>query len=216
MNKSHESLTEQIRRHRVIAIMRHLPDEQVEPVFNALADAGIRLIEITMNTAGAAEQIRRVVGRFSGRMLIGAGTVSTTERARLALAAGAQFLVTPNLDLEVVELAKAHQCPIMPGVLTPTEMMAAVKAGVVTLKLFPASQLGPAYVKDVLAPLDDLNLVAVGGVTQENAAEWLRAGCIGVGMGSSLFDKDLLRAGKYGEIARRTSIFVEKLLTDQS
>jgi 2-dehydro-3-deoxyphosphogluconate aldolase/(4S)-4-hydroxy-2-oxoglutarate aldolase len=211
MNKSHEPLTEQIRRHRIIAIMRHLPDDQVEPVFNALAEAGIRLIEITMNTAGAAEQISRVIGRFSGCMLIGAGTVSTTERARLALAAGAQFLVTPNLDLEVVELAKAHQCPIMPGVLTPTEMMAAVKAGVATLKLFPASQLGPAYVKDVLAPLDDLNLVAVGGVTQENAVEWLRAGCIGVGMGSSLLDKDLLRAGKYDEIVRRTKIFAETL-----
>ena len=101
MIKLTDPLTEQIRCHRVIAIMRHLPDEQVEPVFSALADAGIRLIEITMNTAGAAEQISRVIGRFSGRMLIGAGTVSTVDRARLALAAGAQFLVTPNLDLDV-------------------------------------------------------------------------------------------------------------------
>ncbi len=212
MNKLTDPLTEQIRRHRVIAIMRRLPDEQVEPVFSALADAGIRLIEITMNTAGAAEQISRVSGRFSGRMLIGAGTVSTVERARLALAAGAQFLVTPNLDLEVIDLAKAHQCPILPGVLTPTEMMTAVKAGVVTLKLFPANQLGPAYVRDILAPLDDLNLVAVGGVTRDNAAEWLRAGCIGVGMGSSLLDKDLLRDRRYDEITSRTKVFTDSLL----
>ena len=148
------------------------------------------------------------------RSLIGAGTVSTVERARLAMAAGAQFLVTPNLDLEVVELAKAHQCPILPGVLTPTEMMAAIKAGVVTLKLFPASQLGPAYVKDVLAPLDDLNLVAVGGVTQDNAAEWLKAGCIGIGMGSSLLDKDLLRDRRYDEIIRRTKVFIDNLLNN--
>lgn len=214
MSKLTDPLTEQIRRHRVIAIMRHLPEEQVEPVFSALADAGIRLIEITMNTAGAAEQISRVTSRFSSRMLIGAGTVSTVERARLAMAAGAQFLVTPNLDLEVVELAKAHQCPILPGVLTPTEMMAAIKAGVVTLKLFPASQLGPAYVKDVLAPLDDLNLVAVGGVTQDNAAEWLKAGCIGIGMGSSLLDKDLLRDRRYDEIIRRTKVFIDNLLNN--
>lgn len=214
MSKLTDPLTEQIRRHRVIAIMRHLPEEQVEPVFSALADAGIRLIEITMNTAGAAEQISRVTSRFSSRMLIGAGTVSTVERARLAMAAGAQFLVTPNLDLEVVELAKAHQYPILPGVLTPTEMMAAIKAGVVTLKLFPASQLGPAYVKDVLAPLDDLNLVAVGGVTQDNAAEWLKAGCIGIGMGSSLLDKDLLRDRRYDEIIRRTKVFIDNLLNN--
>ncbi|MDW7658484.1 MAG: bifunctional 4-hydroxy-2-oxoglutarate aldolase/2-dehydro-3-deoxy-phosphogluconate aldolase [Bacillota bacterium] len=211
MNKLNDPLTEMIRRHRVIAIMRHLPDEQVEPVFSALADAGIRLIEITMNTSGAAEQISRVIGQFSDRMMIGAGTVSTPGRARIALSAGAQFLVTPNLDLEVIAMAKEHHCPIMPGVLTPTEMMAAIKAGVVTLKLFPASQLGPAYVKDVLAPLDDLNLVAVGGVTQDNAAEWINAGCIGVGMGSSLLDKDLMRVRNYAEIVRRTKIFIDSL-----
>lgn len=202
---------EEIRRHHVIAILRHLPDDQVEPVFDTLADTGIRLIEITMNSAGAAAQISRLVRLYGEKLLIGAGTVSTPERAREALAAGARFLVTPNLDLDVIDLAKAHPCPVIPGVLTPTEMMTAVRAGASALKLFPASQMGPAYVRDVLAPLDDLAIVAVGGVTAETAQDWIKAGCIGVGLGSSLIDKALLRDKQYAEIKRQTRSLIERL-----
>jgi len=198
--------------YRVVAIVRHLPEDQLEPVFAALADAGIRLIEVTMNSAGAAEQITLAQELFGDRMLIGAGTVSTPDRALAALAAGARFLVTPNLDLEVVEIARRQHCPVIPGVMTPTEMMTAMKAGVKVLKLFPASQLGTAYVKDILAPLDELKLVAVGGVTPQNSAEWIKAGCVGVGMGSSLLPKDLVESKNYGQLRRQTEAFIRQLI----
>jgi 2-dehydro-3-deoxyphosphogluconate aldolase / (4S)-4-hydroxy-2-oxoglutarate aldolase len=208
---TNEKLKELIKRHRVIAIMRHLPDEQLEPVFSALSDAGIRLIEVTMNSRAAAEQIKKAASMFADRMVIGAGTVSTPERAREALSAGARFLVTPNLDLEVVQIAQEQECPIIPGVLTPSEMMTAVKAGVRMLKLFPASEMGPEYIKAVLAPLDELDLVAVGGITAQNAEEWIKAGCLGVGMGSALVDKKLMAEGQYEALTQKTQKLVLKL-----
>ncbi|NLO35114.1 MAG: bifunctional 4-hydroxy-2-oxoglutarate aldolase/2-dehydro-3-deoxy-phosphogluconate aldolase [Clostridiaceae bacterium] len=207
-----QNLIEQLEKNRVVAIVRHLPEDQLEPVFTALAEAGIRLIEVTMNSAGAAEQISRAQRLLGERMLIGAGTVSTPDRAQAALAAGARFLVTPNLDLDVVAIARRQRCPVIPGVMTPTEMMTAVKAGVNVLKLFPASQLGPAYVKDVLAPLDELKLVAVGGVTPQNSADWLKAGCIGVGMGSSLLPKALIDNRQYGQLRQQTEAFIRQLI----
>ncbi len=207
-----QKLMDLMTRYRVVAIVRHLPEDQLEPVFAALADAGIRLIEVTMNSAGAAEQITLAQELFGDRMLIGAGTVSTPDRALAALAAGARFLVTPNLDLEVVEIARRQHCPVIPGVMTPTEMMTAMKAGVKVLKLFPASQLGTAYVKNILAPLDELKLVAVGGVTPQNSAEWIKAGCVGVGMGSSLLPKDLVESKNYGQLRRQTEAFIRQLI----
>jgi len=207
-----QKLMDLMTRYRVVAIVRHLPEDQLEPVFAALADAGIRLIEVTMNSAGAAEQITLAQELFGDRMLIGAGTVSTPDRALAALAAGARFLVTPNLDLEVVEIARRQHCPVIPGVMTPTEMMTAMKAGVKVLKLFPASQLGTAYVKDILAPLDELKLVAVGGVTPQISAEWIKAGCVGVGMGSSLLPKDLVESKNYGQLRRQTEAFIRQLI----
>jgi len=197
------NMIEEIRRHRLIAIMRHMPDDQLGPVFETLADAGIRLIEVTMNTAGAVSQISRMQDLMGERMLIGAGTVSTVARAEEALAAGARFLVTPNFDPDVVALGLASGCPVLPGVLTPSEMMAAVRAGASVLKLFPASRMGTDYVRDVLAPLDDLNLVAVGGITPQNAAQWLAAGCVGVGLGSSLLDRQLLHERRFAELGRQ-------------
>ncbi len=200
-----------VRRQRIIAILRHLPADQVIPLFTALAEGGIRLVEITLNTTGALAMIKKARQYFQDDLVIGAGTVSTPDRARQALAAGASFLVTPNLDLAVIGLARQAGCPVLPGVMTPSEMVAAAGAGANTLKLFPASHLGPAYVRDVLAPLDELSLVAVGGVTRENAAGWLRAGCIGLGLGSSLFDKQLLAAKDYQAISRSLKSFSAEL-----
>jgi 2-dehydro-3-deoxyphosphogluconate aldolase / (4S)-4-hydroxy-2-oxoglutarate aldolase len=207
------NMIEEIRCHRIIAILRHLPDDQVVPVFQTLADAGIRLVEVTMNTAGATSQIMQMLELHGGQMLIGAGTVSTVAQASQALAAGARFMVAPNFDSDVIAVARLAGCPILPGVLTPSEMMAAVKAGANLLKLFPASRMGTDYVRDVLAPLDDLNLVAVGGITPQNAPDWLAAGCIGVGLGSSLLDRQLLQEHRYAEIGRRVRQLVVNLTT---
>lgn len=208
---SDRTIDDLIRQYRIIAIMRHIPDDQLIPVFRALADAGIRMIEITMNTQAAFDQIRLVRTHFAGEMLIGAGTVTTLELAQEAIDAGARFLVTPNLNLQVLQLAKNRGCPVIPGVMTPTEMAMAAQAGARVLKLFPAGHLGPGYVKDVLAPLDDICLIAVGGVTPDNMNDWLRAGCIGVGMGSSLIDPQLLRECRYEELGQRTQRTLQML-----
>lgn len=206
-----QPLRELIRQNRIIAIMRHLPEDQLIPVFRTLADAGVRLIEITMNTQAAAAQIHEAQKHFAGDMLIGAGTVTTAARAREALDAGARFLVTPNLNLQVLALAASEHCPVIPGVMTPTEMVMAAEAGAEVLKLFPAGQLGTGYVKDVLAPLDDISLVAVGGVTPANMNDWILAGCIGVGMGSSLLDPLLVRERRYEELGDRTRQMLQML-----
>lgn len=211
MKQLDTNFCDMIRRRRIIAILRHLPEDQLIPVFRALAQAGIQLIEITMNTAAAARQIAQAQEHFSDRLIIGAGTVSTPARAREALAAGARFLVTPNLDLQVVRVAQEADCPVIPGVLTPTEMMTAVNAGVSVLKLFPAARMGLGYLKDILAPLDDLNIIAVGGITAENALDWLHAGCIAVGMGSALVSSEHLQSGDYETLQTEVRQLVDKL-----
>lgn len=197
-----------LEKHRVIAILRHMPPEQTSQVFDALYEGGIRITEITMNSDSAARQIQQQHERLGRRMYIGAGTVTTIERAKAALDAGAQFLVTPNVDLKIIELAKSHQVPILPGVMTPSEMMMAVSAGIHTLKLFPAAQMGLDYVKAVKAPLDDIHLVAVGGISPEQTAEWLQAGCIAVGIGSSLLDMELIRQGQYDKASEKIASFL--------
>ncbi|HBP38065.1 MAG TPA: 2-dehydro-3-deoxyphosphogluconate aldolase [Clostridiales bacterium] len=206
-----DSIAGLIRECRIIAIVRNLPAAQLAPVFEALANGCIRLIEVTMNSTGAADQIKQANRLFGDRMLIGAGTVTSCERASAAIDAGACFLVTPNLDLAVLKLARSRKCPVIPGVMTPTEMMQARQAGATVLKLFPASHLGTAYVRDILSPLDDLQLVAVGGVTAANAGDWIAAGCIGVGMGSSLVDSSLIKNLDYSGLQELAAGLLRRL-----
>jgi len=211
MKNNDENLTELIKKHRLIAIMRHLPDDQIEPVFGALAEAGVQLIEIAMNTIGAIAQLEKMLMLFGDRMMIGAGTVLSPELAKEAIETGARFMITPHFDPEVVAVARTNHCPIIPGVLTPTEMMTARKAGVDVLKLFPADQMGTAYIRNLLAPFKDLNLVAVGGIKPDNALDWIKAGCIGVGIGTALFEKTWLETGRYSEITEQVRRLIDQL-----
>lgn len=206
-----ENLATAIARHRVFAILRHMPDEQLLPVLDALVAGGIRLLEITMNSADAVAQLERASDHLADGALLGAGTVTNVARARDAIAAGARFLVSPNLDLAVLALADKAGVPVVPGVMTPSEMVAGMQAGAAALKLFPAGRLGTGYVKDVRAALDDAPLVAVGGVTAENAVDWIRAGCIGVGVGSSLLDATLLANNDMEGLQVRARALVQSL-----
>ena len=209
-----DHLIKMLKKHRVVAILRHMPPEQTSQIFDALYDGGIRLVEITMNSEGAARQIQQQHERLGRRMMIGAGTVTTEKRALAAIEAGAQFIVTPNIDLNVIKIAQAHKIPILPGVMTPSEMMQAVSAGIKAVKLFPAAQMGTDYVKAVKAPLDDIQIVAVGGVSPEQTDQWLKAGCIAVGIGSSLFDMELVRQGKFEQVTDQLRVFLQQI--DQS
>lgn len=187
----------EIMKYKIFAIARGIDPLKMPETFSALCDGGIRLIEITMNSNGAVEQVRRAVQLFEKDMVIGAGTVTDVEKARLAYDAGARFLVAPNLDMEVMEFAMKHDVLVIPGVMTPTEMTAAVKAGARAVKLFPAGALGIGYIKDVLAPLNNMKIIAVGGVNNDNATDFIKAGCIGVGVGSSLLKKSFIDQSEF-------------------
>lgn len=170
----------------VIAIARGLPPGQAVPMAEALLLGGIRLMEITMNTEGAADIIQALRWHMQGRMHIGAGTVTTPDRCKAARSAGAQFIVTPNLDESIVVDCIKDCVPIFPGVLTPTEICRAVSLGCGYVKLFPAGTLSAAYVKDVLSALSDAKVLVVGGINSGNFGAYLQSGAAGAGIGGGL------------------------------
>ncbi len=170
----------------IVAILRGIEGDSLLKMADALYEGGILLMEVTLNTAGALSAIRELRTRFDGKMFIGAGTVITLEKAHAAIDAGAQFVVTPNVDPEVITLCLSKNIWITPGAFTPTEIVTAMNHGSRYVKLFPARALGPAYIKDVLAPLSDARLLAVGGVDAKNIGDYVKAGAVGAGVGGSL------------------------------
>ena len=201
-------LLDAIRRHRLIAILRGFDSDRIVPLAEALFEGGIRLIEVTMNTPDAERQLRALAERAEGRWHVGAGTVLDAASARRALECGATYFVTPNVDEEVMAFAAGAGVDILPGALTPTEIARAHKLGARAVKLFPASRLGPGYIRDLQGPLPHIPLVAVGGVDLDNAATYLEAGAVGLGLGSKLLDKQALREGNYAVITERAREFV--------
>jgi 2-dehydro-3-deoxyphosphogluconate aldolase / (4S)-4-hydroxy-2-oxoglutarate aldolase len=170
----------------IIAIMRGIEGDSLIKMVDALYEGGVRLAEVTLNTPSALSAIRELRSRFDGKMFIGAGTVITLEKAHQAINAGAQFVVTPNVDPEIIHLCLSGNIWITPGAFTPTEIVTAMSLGCRYIKLFPVRALGPAYIKDVLAPLSDARLLAVGGVDTKNIGDYIRAGAVGAGVGGSL------------------------------
>lgn len=198
-----------IEQHRIIAIFRGVSGEGADRGAEALVRAGIKVMEVTMNTEGALQNVADWRKRYEGTALIGAGTVLDLEMAKQAVAAGAQFLVSPNLDEEVVRYAVDQGIGVIPGAMTPTEIVRAWKAGAHAVKLFPMATLGLQYLKDVRAPLDKIPLVVTGGVNLDNIADFLSAGVIGVGLGSNLVDKKLIAAGKFDELEANARKYAE-------
>ena len=189
---------------KVVAIIRGMAPEICVKLAKAYQEGGIRLVEVTFNQVGNLEDtvtaIKAIRAAFSD-MHVGAGTVITGAQLDLAIAAGAEFIVTPNCNPAIIRKANAAGLVTMPGTITPTEMVTAHEAGADYVKVFPVRVLGPAYIKDVLAPLKHLKLIAVGGVSPENAADYLKAGCVGIAASGSLVNKDWIAAGEYGKIA---------------
>jgi 2-dehydro-3-deoxyphosphogluconate aldolase / (4S)-4-hydroxy-2-oxoglutarate aldolase len=177
---------EAIRTRRVVAILRRVPDP--ERVVRALRDGGIAVVEITLDSEGALETIARL--RDDPQLVVLAGTVRTAREAEAAAAAGAEACVGPALVPEVIETCRTLGIPAIPGALTPTEIETARRLGAPMVKLFPASLLGPAYVRDLRGPLPDVPLLVTGGVDASNAGAFLRAGAAAVGVGSALVAAD--------------------------
>lgn len=185
-------MRELIKKHPIIAIFRHLSLEQTIPFAEAIYAGGIHAFEIAFNSQYAAKQIRLLRDHFGDRALIGAGTTITVERAKEAVDAGAQFLLTPSANPDVLAYAAKYKIKLLPGVMTPTDVDLCWQHGFKTLKLFPAASLPANYVKDLKGPFDDTEYVAVGGVTPDNLVDFKSQGFVGVGIGSSLVPNQLL------------------------
>jgi len=172
----------------VVAIVRLKSPEELIDVAAAIKAGGIDVLEFTMTTPGALEVIRDASRQFGDTMILGAGTVLDAETARLAISAGAQFVVSPNLRRETIVMCQRYGVAALPGAFTPTEILSAWEWGADLVKVFPATALGPKYISDVLAPLPQARLVPVGGVNADNAGAFIRAGAAAVGVGSNLVD----------------------------
>jgi Entner-Doudoroff aldolase len=187
--------------HRCSAILRTDRTAAVRPALAAVTDAGFRVVEVTLTTPDCFDHIGALAEQPG--LVVGAGTVLSVEDAKEAMAAGARFLVSPVFDPQVLAFCRQHDLLSIPGTYTPTEMLAAHKAGADLVKLFPGPANGPEFVKACLGPMPFLRIFPTSGVTEQNAADWLRAGCFGVGFTGSLFDPDDLRHGRFEAIRAR-------------
>ena len=192
----------------IVAIVRAQKAAQVVPLFEALIAGGIKAIEITMTTPNALDAIREARDKIGERALIGVGTVLDVDTCRAAITAGAEFVVTPICRTELVSAAHAAGCPIMLGAYTPTEAQLAHETGADFIKIFPADTLGPGYIKALRAPLPHLRIVPTGGVDVHNVADFLKAGCAALGVGSSLVSAKILQDADWPALTARATAFV--------
>jgi 2-dehydro-3-deoxyphosphogluconate aldolase/(4S)-4-hydroxy-2-oxoglutarate aldolase len=185
----------------VVGILRNVPPLTVPVLARYYSEAGLTTLEVTMNSDEALTTITRLVQDFGGKLNIGAGTVCTLDDLDKALEAGAQFIVTPILQEEVIKACVQRQIPVFPGTYSPTEIYKAWHMGATMVKVFPATRLGADYIKEVLAPMNYLKLLPTGGVAPDNFREFLAAGAAGLGMGSQLFPKKLIEEGAWEELS---------------
>jgi 2-dehydro-3-deoxyphosphogluconate aldolase/(4S)-4-hydroxy-2-oxoglutarate aldolase len=207
MNKSETIDT--IKRIGIIPVIRaESPDYAIRAV-EALREAGLAILEITMTVPGAVGVIEQVARRYGSETVVGAGTVLDAETAQACITAGAQFIVSPALDLETITCCRRHEIAVMPGALTPTEVVAGWKAGADLVKVFPAGAVGGAkYIKALKAPLPQIDLVPTGGVSLETAADFIKAGAAALGVGSELVDARALANGQDRIITERAKEFI--------
>lgn len=192
----------------LVAIVRGIPREEIVRVAEALYLGGIRVMEVTMNTEGAAAMIGALCAAWGDRIWIGAGTVTGVKEADEAAAAGARFYVTPNVNRDVIEHGLSRGMGICAGAMTPTEIVQAHAAGADIVKIFPCGSLGASYMKELQGPLGHIPMMAVGGITADNAGDYLRAGARAVGVGGNLVSRSAVLNGDYEGIHRLATEYV--------
>ncbi len=196
----------------IVPIIRAADESSAIRAAEAIAEGGIPCAEITMTVKGAVRALEELAKRFGDKILLGAGTVLDPETARACLLAGAEFFVTPSLNLKTIEFAKRYTKAIFPGALTPTEIVAAWQAGADAIKVFPCSAMGGAsYIKALRGPLPQIDFVPTGGVNLETITGFFQAGCCAVGVGSELVDAAMMAAGKFEIITERARQFRRKV-----
>jgi 2-dehydro-3-deoxyphosphogluconate aldolase/(4S)-4-hydroxy-2-oxoglutarate aldolase len=184
-----------------IGIARGLGLRDLIPAFNAAIEGGFNNLEVTMNTNNAPQIILSLVKEFKGRAIIGAGTVTNNTDLKLALKAGAQFIVSPNTDSDIIKFCKKNGIPVYPGALTPTEIYSAWKYGASMVKVFPISSMGGfSYIKELKGPFDDIKLLACGGVNPSNIIDYKLCGVDGIALGAGLFKKEWIEKKEFRKI----------------
>jgi len=192
----------------VVAVVRADSKEQAIKISNACVEGGIKGIEVTFTVDGASEVIRELNTQYEHQQIeVGAGTVLDVTTARIAILAGASFIVSPSFDEETAKLCNLYQIPYMPGCMSITEMKRALEVGVDIVKLFPGNAFGPDFVKSVKAPLPHVNIMPTGGVSLDNVEEWVRNGCVAVGIGGNLVEP--AKTGNYDKITQYARQYVQ-------
>ncbi len=179
-------LLKNIKENGVVAVIRGAKSENILSIAEALYLGGVTTLEITVETPKVLSLIESIRDKFNDKIIVGAGTVLDTETARAVIMSGAQFIFSPTVNIETIRLTKRYGVISIPGALTPTEILSAYENGADVIKVFPAHLFGPKYIKDIHAPLPHIPLMPTGGVNLENAADYIKAGGVAVGLGSNL------------------------------
>ena len=196
----------------LIPVIRVASAKEAIDVADAIKEGGVSFIEITMSVPGAIDTIKELTQKYKDEIIMGAGTILDPETARAALLAGAQFIVSPTLNLDVIQLAHRYSAVVVPGAMTPTEILAAWNAGADMVKVFPAAQLGgPEYLKALRGPLPQILLVPTGGVNLQNAGAFIKAGATALGVGGELVDKKAIKEKKFNIITENTRAFLKAI-----
>ena len=211
-----QTITAKLIESGLVAVIRLDSGEKLPGIISALRQGGINALEITMTTPGALEIIKNFAAQTGKDFLIGAGSVLDAETARLAILNGAQFIVGPIFNPEVVRMCHRYDRPAIPGAFTPTEILTAWEQGADLVKVFPTTALGPSYIKDILGPLPQVKLLPTGGVTLENAAEFIRSGACCLGVGTALLNKKMIAADDWQALAKHAEAFRSAVLTGRS
>jgi 2-dehydro-3-deoxyphosphogluconate aldolase/(4S)-4-hydroxy-2-oxoglutarate aldolase len=193
----------------IIAVIRAASGELLADVAEALLAGGVDVMEVTFTVPRAHQVLERVAERLGNRILLGAGTVLDTETARIALLSGAEFIVSPTVNTDVIQLCRRYDKLVLPGALTPTEVLSAWEAGADIVKIFPSDLTGPAYLKALAGPLPQVRMMPTGGVNLQTAADFLKAGAFALGIGGSLVDPQAVAAGDLKKIESLAKQYVE-------
>lgn len=197
------------KKHKICAILRGLPDEVCLPYAQAAYNGGVRIFEVAMNSDHPARQIEILKTHLGNDASVGAGTVTTQERCREAESAGASFFLTPSVSVPVLEYCRERHIPLLPGVMTPSDVSTCLEYGYRIMKLFPAGELPLSYIKSLKGPFDETEYVAVGGVGRENVQEFLQSGFIGAGIGKALIPQKYRKRGMWQE----ASAYIKEMLS---
>lgn len=204
-----------VKERKIVAIVRGLSPEYMIRLGHAFEEGGIGLMEVTYNQSApdtwtqTAQAIEAIEKEFGERLLVGAGTVIKPEQVKMTYNAGGHYLVTPTTQPEIIHMGKTLGLGMFPGAFSPTEVLAAYEAGADAVKVFPVSSVGPGYIKAIRGPLSHIPLMAVGGVNEKNAADFMKAGCVGVGVGGNLVNKDWIKNGEWETITSLAKEFVK-------